>query len=151
MQPQHRNHLPLLDRAPLNLLAARARPDWAVEQGIVPRDYARLVEQRASEDPRVRAPALERLAVLLYLLGSYDAQIALDRESIALRPRALEPRRGVAAAVGPVGRGAGRDASWLGSDASGRGSEGHHSRRHHSRRDERCGLRDTAVCCCFPK
>jgi hypothetical protein len=75
------------------LIAARARPDWAIQHGIVPPDYSQLVAARESDDPAERASALERLGLLLYLLGAYEAQIALDRESIALRPEAVAPRR----------------------------------------------------------
>jgi len=75
------------------LIAARTRPDWAIEQGIVPPDYSQLVTARTSEDLRERAAALNRLGLLLYLLGAYEAQIAVDREFIGLSRRAIEPRR----------------------------------------------------------
>jgi len=86
------------------LLAARSRPDWAVEAGVVPPDYSRWLVARSSDDPAERALALERLATLLYLLGAYDAQIALDRESLLLRPEAIEPRRRIVMALLRLGR-----------------------------------------------
>lgn len=86
------------------LLAARTKPAWAVEQGIVPPDYSRLVLARNSRDPNERARSLERLATLLYLLGAYDAQISLDRETLGLRPDAIEPRRRLVAALLRLGR-----------------------------------------------
>ena len=72
------------------LAAIRAAPEWALAQGLAPRDFAQL-EHRAlasSGFPRARA----RLAVLYTVLGAYEEAVALDRRNLALRggdPRAL--------------------------------------------------------------
>jgi hypothetical protein len=86
------------------VLAARKRPEWAVEYGVVPPDYSQLVAARHSEDPAERAAALDRLGLLLYLLGAYEAQIALDLESTGLRPDAIEPRRRLVLSLLRLGR-----------------------------------------------
>jgi len=52
----------------------------------------------------VRARALDRLALLLYLLGEYDAQIALDRELVGLEPDAVAPRRRLVLSLLRLGR-----------------------------------------------
>ncbi|MEE2663292.1 MAG: hypothetical protein VX681_04185 [Myxococcota bacterium] len=86
------------------LIAARTRPDWAIEQGIVPPDYSQLLTARGSEDPQARAPALDRLGLMLYLLGAYEAQIALDRELVGMSRRAIEPRRRLVHSLLRLGR-----------------------------------------------
>ena len=86
------------------LRAARVRPDWASEHGVVPPDYSQLVRERRDADPRMAARATERLGVLLYLLGAYPAQIDVDLEALALRPDAIEPRRRLVLSLLRLGR-----------------------------------------------
>lgn len=75
------------------LAVASAHPEWAIARGVVPPDYIELTGALHSSEPAARAGALERLALLAYLLGEYDTQMRWDRESLALRPKAVGPRR----------------------------------------------------------
>ena len=75
------------------LAVASAHPEWAIARGVVPPDYIELTGALHSSEPAARAAALERLALLAYLLGEYDTQLRWDRESLALRPKAVRPRR----------------------------------------------------------
>jgi hypothetical protein len=77
----------------------RARPDWALAHGLLPRNHDALLAASRSEDAATRAGALEALALARALVGAYAEQIELDREAIALRPRAKAPRRRLVAGL----------------------------------------------------
>jgi tetratricopeptide (TPR) repeat protein len=59
----------------------------------------RLEAARAGDDPAARRRALDRLGDLYWQIGNYPAQIAIDRELVALDPGAKEPRRRLAEAL----------------------------------------------------
>jgi hypothetical protein len=71
-----------------------SRPDWAAAHSILPRGYNRLLRAAyASSDPRFRDPARELLGLIYFLLGLYEEQIEIDRETVALRPNSKAPHR----------------------------------------------------------
>jgi hypothetical protein len=70
-----------------------ARPDWAIAHGMLPLDYARLLEERSDADPALRFRALDALGACYLALGAYEAELAVDRQATALQPRARAPRR----------------------------------------------------------
>jgi hypothetical protein len=71
----------------------RERPDWAIAERMLPRDYPELRAALRSQDAAARARAQDTLGLWLALLGAYEEQVALDREAAALRPDAKAPLR----------------------------------------------------------
>jgi tetratricopeptide (TPR) repeat protein len=72
--------------------AAHENPKWALQRGIVPESYEALRKVAQSGQPRARAEARDRLALLYYLLGDYERQMALDRRALSEQPAAFAPR-----------------------------------------------------------
>lgn len=71
-----------------------SRSDWATAHSMLPRGYDRLLRAAyASSDRRIRDPAREVLGLVYALLGLYEEQIEIDRESVVLRPDAKAPHR----------------------------------------------------------
>jgi hypothetical protein len=71
----------------------RARPDWAIEQALLPVDYERLRRESRSADPDTRFDAFDALGASYLAIGAYAEQLAADRACVALRPEVKEPRR----------------------------------------------------------
>jgi hypothetical protein len=71
----------------------RQRPDWAVEQAMLPPDHPRLLAALDSKVSKQAFASANRLGSLYTLLGAYDSQIALDRQTSRRWPRARAPRR----------------------------------------------------------
>jgi hypothetical protein len=60
--------------------AIAAAAGWAVEQGIVPRDFPRLLESvRGASARRLATPEMHRLATLYATLGLYERALEVDR------------------------------------------------------------------------
>jgi len=73
--------------------AASANPGWAITNQVVPFAWRQLVASSAAQTPEARFAALDEQALVLTLLGNYEAALALDNEALSLRPEALAPRR----------------------------------------------------------
>jgi len=71
----------------------RANPAWAIEHGLVPRDFSAILADVDGPDPALRRSALNRLASLWLALGAYDEAIALDRRLLRSNPGANGPTR----------------------------------------------------------
>jgi hypothetical protein len=71
----------------------REAPRWAVEQAIVPSDFAELEGATSSLDPERRRAARERLAALLATLGLYARAEAIDRRALREDPDSLSAAR----------------------------------------------------------
>ncbi len=69
------------------------RPDWAATHNLLPSHFDSLLTATRSEEPAVRAAALEALGLSFALSGAYPEQLAIDRVAVALRPRAKAPLR----------------------------------------------------------
>ncbi len=67
----------------------RERPAWAAANEMLPGPDA----ERGGAGPATRFASVDALARIHALLGSFDAQLALEREALALRPDAKDPRR----------------------------------------------------------
>lgn len=73
--------------------AIEAAPEWAEAWGLVPKRWR---EQRAisiERPPGRSAGALETVGLAFALAGAYPEQVANDRGTLQVRPRAKEPRR----------------------------------------------------------
>jgi hypothetical protein len=79
--------------------AIRAHPDWAAARGMWPPSAAASWTQRESPDPDARFRALDTLGWFHAFLGSYAAQVEVDRAAVALRPEARAPRRRLVAGL----------------------------------------------------
>jgi hypothetical protein len=84
--------------------AIHTRPDWSKRYGLVPREYERLLADRASPLPAVRSAALEALAQIYWRVGAFRDSAAIDRELVEERPEARVPRRRLADALLQLGR-----------------------------------------------
>jgi len=71
----------------------RADLDFAIEAGMVPQKYLRLVELSRGGKPEQRLKALNRLGLIYSQLGLYSRQIAIDEEAISLQWQSRPPRR----------------------------------------------------------
>jgi hypothetical protein len=79
--------------------AIRAHPDWAAARGMWPPSAAASWTQRESPDPDARFRALDTLGWFHAFLGSYAAQVEVDRAAVAFRPEARAPRRRLVAGL----------------------------------------------------
>jgi len=75
-----------------SLLVGEKLP-WAVQRALVPADLPGILAGRGSDDPARRFQALDRLGLVLALLGSHEEAIGTARQALALRPDAAGPRR----------------------------------------------------------
>jgi hypothetical protein len=71
----------------------RADPAWAIDHGLVPRDFPAIVADADGPDPAQRRSALDRLAWLWVALGEYEDAIAIDRRLLRSNPGANAPTR----------------------------------------------------------
>ncbi|HEY5658483.1 MAG TPA: hypothetical protein VIY27_11915, partial [Myxococcota bacterium] len=71
----------------------RKRPAWAVEHGMIPRDFSAAVIASRSGDRRMRGRGLQRLAGLYGTLGVHTEQIEISKELLEVRPRSKSARR----------------------------------------------------------
>jgi tetratricopeptide (TPR) repeat protein len=69
------------------MAAIRRSPAWALEHGLMPREFARIVAASRSGDGKLRARALERVAGLYTVLGAHEEQVALDEKLLRIRPQ----------------------------------------------------------------
>ncbi len=86
--------VPFDDRRGLDVAdVLRRRPDWALEQGLVPTGFARIRAAAQARDPASRRRALERAAGISLALGLYADALALDAEILRGEPAAGPARR----------------------------------------------------------
>lgn len=71
----------------------REAPEWAVQNGVVPRGFAGLVQTRYSSDPERSQWAANRLASAYAALGLYERAAGLDRRTLAQDPENEAARR----------------------------------------------------------
>jgi hypothetical protein len=73
--------------------AVRKRPAWAVENGVIPRDFAAVAAAARSSNPRLRARALRRLAGLYGALGAHAEQVEASEKLLRVQPTSKSARR----------------------------------------------------------
>jgi len=73
--------------------AIDAAPEWAETWQLVPRGWREQLATSVARAPGRRAAALETVGLAYALVGAYPEQIANDRKTLEVRPRAKEPRR----------------------------------------------------------
>ena len=78
--------------------AIEEAPAWAIEQGLIPPDFAERAAPRESPDLEERFRALDFLGTVYWQLGEYPAAVEANRAAVGLRPDAKEPRRRLAIA-----------------------------------------------------
>jgi hypothetical protein len=71
----------------------RAAPQWAIDHGVIPRNWSRVLEQTRVPDPTRRLAARSRQASILAILGAYEAAAAIDRSILRQQPHALDAGR----------------------------------------------------------
>jgi len=74
-------------------LLVESHAAWAARRGLVPGDLPRILAGRRSDDPAARFRALDRLSLVLALLGAHVEAIEGAREALTVRPAAAGPRR----------------------------------------------------------
>ena len=67
----------------------REAPRWAVEHGLVPRNFAGMERASRSLNPALRSAAREQLATIAATLGLYRSSEAIDRGLLRARPPSL--------------------------------------------------------------
>jgi len=67
----------------------QSNPRWAIDHGLIPRQWDEISERARASDPRTRFAARQRQAGLFALLGAYEEAARLDRETLSRNPRAL--------------------------------------------------------------
>ena len=73
--------------------AVRKRPVWAVEHGLIPRDFGAITTSVHASNRQLRARALGHLAGLYGLLGARAEQIEASQELLQVRPNSRSARR----------------------------------------------------------
>jgi hypothetical protein len=75
------------------LEVVRERPVWAVEHGMIPRDFGAISISANSSNRQLRVRALRRLAGLYGILGAREEQLETSGELLRLRPDSRIARR----------------------------------------------------------
>ncbi len=73
--------------------AIRIAPQWAIDHGVIPRNWSRVLERTRVPDPTRRLAAQSRRAGILAALGAYELAAEIDRGILRRQPRALGAAR----------------------------------------------------------
>jgi hypothetical protein len=71
----------------------RARPDWAMQQSLLPGNYPELLALAASADPQARLKGRNAVGLVYLLGGAFDEQIRWDTQTAREFPRNRSARQ----------------------------------------------------------